>query len=35
VGNAWLPIAAVLALFNLVLVVYGVYDQALASYLGF
>ena len=35
-GNAWLPIArAVLALFNLVLVVYGVYDQALASYLGF
>jgi amino acid transporter len=35
VGNAWLPIAAVLALFNLVLVVYGIYDQALASYLGF
>ena len=35
VGHAWLPIAAVLALFNLVLVVYGVYDQELASYLGF
>jgi amino acid transporter len=34
-GNVWLPIAGVLALFNLVLVVYGVYDQALASYLGF
>jgi amino acid transporter len=35
VGSIWLPIAAVLALFNLVLVVYGIYDQALASYLGF
>ena len=35
VGSIWLPIAAVLALFNLVLVVYGVWDQALASYLGF
>ena len=34
-GNVWLPIAGVLALFNLVLVVYGIYDQALASYLGF
>jgi amino acid transporter len=35
VGPAWLPIAAVLALFNLVLVVYGVWDQDLAAYLGF
>jgi TRAP-type C4-dicarboxylate transport system permease small subunit len=35
VGSIWLPIAAVLALFNLVLVVYGIWDQALASYLGF
>ena len=35
VGNAWLVIAAVLMVFNLVLVVFGVYDQALASYLGF
>jgi amino acid transporter len=35
VGSAWLPIAAVLALFNLVLVVYGVWDQDLAAYLGF
>jgi len=34
-GGVWLPIAGILALFNLVLVVYGVYDQALASYLGF
>jgi len=35
VGPAWLPIAAVLALFNLVLVLYGVWDQDLAAYLGF
>ena len=35
VGGPWLAIAGVLALFNLVLVVYGVYDQDLASYIGF
>jgi len=34
-GNAWLPIAGVLALFNLILVVYGIWDQDLAAYLGF
>src|SRR4029453_19230921 len=34
-GNAWLPIAGLLALFNLVLVVYGIWDQDLAAYLGF
>jgi amino acid transporter len=31
----WLPIAAVLALFNLVLVIDGVVDQKVASYIGF
>ena len=35
VGSGWLPVAAVLALFNLVLVLYGVYDQDLAAYIGF
>jgi amino acid transporter len=34
-SSIWLPIAAVLALFNLVLVIYGVADQQLAAYLGF
>jgi hypothetical protein len=34
-GNVWLPIAGVLALFNLILVVYGIWDQDLAAYLGF
>ncbi len=34
-GGAWLPIAGILALFNLVLVLYGIYDQDLAAYLGF
>jgi amino acid transporter len=35
VGGAWLPVAAGLALFNLVLVLYGIYDQDLAAYIGF
>ena len=35
VGPAWLVIAGILALFNLVLVVYGVVDQELAAYIGF
>ena len=35
VGQLWLPIAGLLALFNLVLVLYGVYDQDLAAYIGF
>ena len=35
VGRAWVPIAAVLALFNLILVLDGVIDQKVASYIGF
>ena len=34
-GSAWLPIAGLLALFNLVLVLEGIFDQDLASYIGF
>jgi amino acid transporter len=35
VGGIWLPIAGLLALFNLVLVLEGVFDQDLAAYIGF
>ena len=35
VSRAWVPIAAVLALFNLILVLDGVIDQKVASYIGF
>ncbi|HEU5224542.1 MAG TPA: amino acid permease, partial [Actinomycetota bacterium] len=35
VGPAWVPIAGLLALFNLVLVIYGVSQQDLAAYVGF
>jgi amino acid transporter len=35
VGPLWVGLAWLLAAFNLVLVVYGVYDQDLAAYLGF
>ena len=35
VGGPWLVVAGLLALFNLVLVVYGIYDQDLAAYIGF
>ncbi|MGZ6546041.1 MAG: amino acid permease, partial [Actinomycetota bacterium] len=34
-SRAWVPIAAVLALFNLILVLDGVIDQKVASYIGF
>ena len=34
-GSAWLPIAGLLALFNLVLVLEGIFDQDLAAYIGF
>ena len=34
-GRAWVPIAGVLALFNLILVLDGVIDQKVASYIGF
>ena len=34
-SGIWLPIAGVLALFNLILVLEGIFDQDLASYLGF
>ena len=35
VGNVWLPIAALLAVFNLILVLEGVLDQDLAAYIGY
>ena len=35
VGPVWLGLAGILAVFNLVLVLYGVIDQELAAYLGF
>jgi hypothetical protein len=34
-SGIWLPIAGVLALFNLVLVLEGIFDQDLAAYIGF
>ena len=34
-SRAWVPVAAVLALFNLILVLDGVIDQKVASYIGF
>jgi hypothetical protein len=34
-SGIWLPIAGVLALFNLILVLDGIIDQQLAAYLGF
>jgi hypothetical protein len=35
VGSVWVGLAWILAAFNLVLVVYGVWDQDLAAFIGF